>query len=91
MGYNYRNVPHPVDTPDKKLDSLSPRILAQAASVGKFLKRKGVAALLGRAEDTPMCKRYELHDVPTGSVSEIVITEVGWYLLKQGATRAEKE
>ena len=193
-GQAYRNVPHPADTPEQKLDSLTPRGLAQAAVAGKFLKGKGVvavitsptgrtrqtaqplcealgleegysqdaafaslkasktpdgqpvswewrqeqwkagrdprpaggesladgavravnaigqlakkypgasvvivshgeicAALLGRAEDTPMCERYELHDVPTGSVSEIVITEVGWYLLKQGVTRAEKE
>jgi len=49
------------------------------------------AALLGQAEGTPMCERYELHDVPTGSVSEIVITDAGWYLLKEGLTRAEKE
>ena len=193
-GQAYRNVPHPGDTPEQKLDSLTPKGLAQAATAGKFLKAKGVvaviasptgrtrqtaeaitealglqegysqdaafaslkagktpdgepvswawrqeqwkagydprpaggesladgttravnaiaqlakrypggtvaivthgeicAALLGRAEDTPMCERYELHDVPTGSVSEIVITNVGWYLLKHGVTRAEKE
>jgi probable phosphoglycerate mutase len=193
-GEAYRNVPHPADMPEQKLDSLTPKGLTQAASAGKFLKGKSVAAviasptgrtrqtaqpicealglqegyaqdaafaslkagktpdgepvswawrqeqwkagrdprpaggesladgatravnaigqlakkypggsvvivshgeicaaLLGRAEDTPMCERYELHDVPTGSVSEIVITDAGWYLLKQGVTRAEKE
>ncbi len=193
-GEAYRNIPHPADMPEQKLDSLTPKGLTQAAAAGKSLKGKDVvaviasptgrtrqtaqpiwealglqesysqdaafaslkagktpdgqpvswewrqkqwkagrdprpaggesladgavrainaigqlakkypggsvaivthgeicAALLGRADDTPMCERYELHDVPTGSVSEIVITEVGWYLLKRGVTRAEKE
>jgi len=42
------------------------------------------AALLGQAENTPVSKRHELHDVATGSVSEIIITDSGWYLLRQG-------
>ncbi len=44
------------------------------------------AALLGKAEKTPMTKRYKLHDVATGSVSEIIITDSGWYLRSQGVS-----
>jgi probable phosphoglycerate mutase len=186
-GQAYKNVPHPADTPAEKLDSLTPRGLAQAASAGKYLAKKGVvavvasptgrtrqtadaigqavglaqhystdkafasvtqgrtpdgepvtwswrqkqwaagrdprpaggesladgvaraveaierlegkypggavaivshgdicAALLGRAESTPITERYEKHQVPTGSVSEIVITDAGWYLMAEG-------
>ncbi len=42
------------------------------------------AALLGQAVNTPISKRYKLHDVATGSASEIIITDSGWYLLSQG-------
>lgn len=44
------------------------------------------AALLGQAENTPISKRPELHDVATGSVSEIIITDSGWYLISQGVS-----
>lgn len=46
------------------------------------------AALLGQAENTSIPKRHELHDVATGSVSEIIITDSGWYLLSQGVSPA---
>lgn len=188
-GEAYKNVPHLASTPQEKLDSLTAKGQRQAASAGKFLKDKGIVAviasptgrtrqtanaivealgvpenystdksfapivqgktpegepvswswrqeqwaagrdpkpaggesladavarvvegierlakeypgravaivthgeicagLLGQADDTPMTERYELHDVPTGSVSEIVITDVGWYLLREGVT-----
>jgi broad specificity phosphatase PhoE len=188
-GQAYRNVPHPANTSPEKLDSLTPKGLAQAATAGRFLKDKGIVAviasptgrtrqtaeaigealglpehystdkafapitqgktpngkpvtwswrqkqwaagrdprptggesladgvaravaaidrlakkypaqaiaivthgeicagLLGEADNTPMTRCYELHDVPTGSVSEIVITDVGWYLLREGVT-----
>jgi len=42
------------------------------------------AALLGKPENTPISKRYKLHDVASGSASEIIITDSGWYLLSQG-------
>jgi broad specificity phosphatase PhoE len=32
-------------------------------------------ALLGRAGNTPFSKRHQLHDVATGSISEIIITD----------------
>ena len=193
-GEAYRNIPHPADTPEEKLDSLTPKGLQQAAAAGSFLKDKGVVAviasptgrtqqtadavgqaigltrhyledkafaplregttpegqpvswpwrqeqwkaghdprpaggesledgtaravsaigqlahkypgdtiaivthgeicatLLGQAEKTPICERYQLHDVPTGSVSEIVITDEGWQLVSKGiAPAAEK-
>ena len=44
------------------------------------------AALVGEAENTPTSKRHELHDFATGSVSEIIITDSGWYLLSQGVS-----
>ena len=44
------------------------------------------AALLGEAENTPISRRHELHNVATGSVSEIIITDSGWYLLSQGVS-----
>jgi broad specificity phosphatase PhoE len=44
------------------------------------------AALLGQAVNTPISKRYKLHDVATGSASEIIITDSGWYLLNQGVS-----
>ncbi len=193
-GEAYRNVPHPADTPDEKLDSLTPKGLQQAASVGNFLRDKEVvaviasptgrtrqtadaigealglarhysqdksfaslregktpdgkpvswswrqeqwkagrdprpaggesledgtaravnaihqlthrypgdaiaivshgeicAALLGQAENTPISERYQLHDVPTGSVSEIVITDAGWHLVRQGINPSEEK
>ncbi len=183
----YKNVPHLPSTPEEKLDSLTPKGLMQAASIGTFLRDKGVvavitsptgrtrqtadaigkalgldkhyfedkafaslkkgktpdgkpaswswrrkqwkaghdprpeggesladgaaraigamnqlakrypgkavaivshgdicAAVLGHAESTPISKRHAIHDVPTGSVSEIIITDSGWYLLRQG-------
>jgi broad specificity phosphatase PhoE len=185
----YKNVPHLPSTPKEKLDSLTPKGLMQAASIGKFLRDKGVvvvitsptgrtrqtadaigkalgldkryfedkafaslrkgktpngkpvswswrkkqwkaghdprpeggesladgaaraigainqlakqypgeavtivshgdicAALLGQAESTSISKRHELHDVATGSVSEIIITDSGWYLLRQSVS-----
>lgn len=188
-GEAYRNVPHPADTPQEKLDSLTPKGLRQAAAAGKFLADKEVAAviasptgrtrqtaaaivealglkerystdksfasitqgktpegepvswswrqeqwaaggdprpvggesladavvramdgierladtypsravaivthgeicagLLGEAAETPMTERYKLHNVPTGSVSELVITDAGWFLLREGVT-----
>jgi len=42
------------------------------------------AGLLGQADNTPITERYEINAVPTGSVSEIVITDVEWYLLAEG-------
>ena len=186
-GEAYRNIPHPADTPEEKLDSLPPRGLQQAATAGRFLKDKGVVAviasptgrtrqttdaigqalgltrhyledkafaplregmtpegkpvswpwrqeqwkagrdprpaegesledgtaravnaihqlthrylgdtivivshgeicatLLGQTQNTPLCDRYQLHDVPTGSISEIVITDAGWHLMSKG-------
>lgn len=44
------------------------------------------AALLGEADNTPIFKRHELHDVSIGSVSEIIITDSRWYLLSQGVS-----
>lgn len=41
------------------------------------------AALLGHADNTLIYQHPELHNVATGSVSEIVITDEGWYLLRQ--------
>lgn len=193
-GEAYRNIPHPADTPEEKLDSLTPRGLQQAATAGNFLKDKGVVAviasptgrtrqtadaigealgltrhyledkafaplregttpegqpvswswrqeqwksgrdprpaggesledgtarainaigqlmhrypgdtiaivshgeicatLLGQAENTPICERYQLHDVPTGSVSEIVITDAGWRLVRKGLAPATEQ
>ncbi|MHC4167425.1 MAG: histidine phosphatase family protein [Planctomycetota bacterium] len=49
------------------------------------------AALLGQAERTSIYKRHQLHDVATGSVSEIVITSQGWYLPKQGVRPARQD
>lgn len=186
-GESYKNIPHPADTPQEKLDSLTPKGLKQAASVGKYLKDKAVVAviasptgrtrqtadvigealglkehysqdksfasitggktpdgqpvtwswrqkqwaagrdprpeagesladgvaravdainvltrkytgrtvaivshgdicagLVGQADNTPITERYEKNAVPTGSVSEIVITDIGWYLLTEG-------
>lgn len=42
------------------------------------------AALLGHAENAPMSKRYVLHNVPTGSVSELIMTDTGWHVLEEG-------
>lgn len=42
------------------------------------------AGLVGQADNTPITERYEKNAVPTGSVSEIVITDIGWYLLAEG-------
>ena len=188
-GEAYKNVPHAEDTPKEKLDSLTPRGLRQAALAGKFLKDKGIVAviasptgrtrqtaeaisqaiglkkapiedksfasitqgttpegepvtwswrekqwaagrdprpeggesfadgiaravdavnrlakeypgravaivshgdicagLLGQASHTPIPERYLGHAVPTGSVSEIVITDAGWVLRSEGVT-----
>ena len=41
------------------------------------------AALLGHARNTPMVRRYSLHEVRAGSISEIRITDSGWYLQRQ--------
>lgn len=55
-GEAYRNVPHPADMPEQKLDSLTPRGLTQAAGAGKILKGKGVVAVIasptGRTRQT---------------------------------------
>lgn len=40
------------------------------------------AGLLSRAENTPITERCEANVVPTGSVSRIIITDVGWGLMK---------
>lgn len=40
------------------------------------------AGLLGQAENTPVTERYEKNAIPTGSVSEIVITDTGWELVQ---------
>jgi probable phosphoglycerate mutase len=193
-GEAYRNIPHPPDTPEEKLDSLTPKGLQQAAAAGSFLKDKGVVAvitsptgrtqqtadaigqalgltrrylqdkgfaplregttpegkpvswswrqeqwkaghdprpaggesledgtaravnaihqlthkypgdtiaivshgeicatLLGQAAKTPICDRYQLHEVPTGSVSEIVITDAGWQLVRKGIVPAPEK
>lgn len=42
------------------------------------------AALLGYAENIPMSKRYASHNVPTGSVSEFIMTHTGWYVIEEG-------
>ena len=42
------------------------------------------AALLGYAENTPMPKRTLTHHVPTGSVSELIMTNTGWHLFEEG-------
>ncbi|RJX36022.1 MAG: hypothetical protein C4525_02040 [Desulfarculus sp.] len=42
------------------------------------------AAILGQAARTPLAQRYQRHDVPLGSVSEMVLTDRGWHLLSQG-------
>lgn len=44
------------------------------------------AALLGYADGTPIYQSPELHDVATGSISEIVTTDEGWYLLRQSVS-----
>ncbi|MHC4146212.1 MAG: histidine phosphatase family protein [Planctomycetota bacterium] len=41
------------------------------------------AVMLGHAGRTSIHKRHQLHNVATGSVSEIVVTDEGWYLLRQ--------
>ncbi len=41
-------------------------------------------ALVGEGKGTGLVKRAELHSVPTGSVSEIVIADGKWTLKKQG-------
>lgn len=55
-GEAYKNVPHLEDTPAEKLDSLTPRGLKQAAAAGRFLKGKGVVAVIasptGRTRQT---------------------------------------
>ena len=48
------------------------------------------AVLLGYAGRTSIYKSHQLHDVATGSVSEIVITDMGWRLLEQGIKLAQK-
>lgn len=47
------------------------------------------AALLGYAANTPMPKRYNTHDVPTGSVSEFIMTNTGWHIIEEGREAAE--
>jgi len=42
------------------------------------------AALLGYAGNTPMPKRFVTHNVPTGSVSELNITDTGWHVIEEG-------
>ncbi len=60
--------------------------------VGKFPEKSVVivshgdicAALLGYAANIPMTKRYGNHDVPTGSVSEFIMTNTGWHIIEEG-------
>lgn len=47
------------------------------------------AALLGYAANTPMPKRFVTHDVPTGSVSEFIMTNTGWHIFEEGREAAE--
>lgn len=42
------------------------------------------AALLGYAANTPMPKRYVTHNVPTGSISEFLMTDKGWHIIEEG-------
>jgi len=42
------------------------------------------AAFLGYAANTPMPKRNVTHDVPTGSVSELIMTDTGWHIIEEG-------
>jgi len=42
------------------------------------------AALLGFVADTSIYESPQKHTVATGSVSEIIITDMGWFLPRQG-------
>jgi broad specificity phosphatase PhoE len=42
------------------------------------------AALLGFARNTPIPDRYATRQVPTGSVTEFIITDIGWFVLEVG-------
>ncbi len=42
------------------------------------------AALIGVARHTPVPDRYAAHQVPTGSVSTLIITDAGWLVLEEG-------
>lgn len=42
------------------------------------------AALLGYAANTPMPKRNVTHNVPTGSISEFLMTDKGWHIIEEG-------
>jgi broad specificity phosphatase PhoE len=77
-------------------ESLADGVARAADAINKLLKKYTgqtvaivshgdiCAGLLGQADNTPITERYEKNAVPTGSVSEIVITNVGWYLLTEG-------
>ncbi|MEX2493621.1 MAG: histidine phosphatase family protein [Nitrospirales bacterium] len=47
------------------------------------------AALLGFAQNTPIFNRYTAHQVPTGSVSEFIITDTGWFVIDVGRQPSE--
>jgi hypothetical protein len=40
--------------------------------------------LLGFARNTPIPDRYATHQVPTGSVSEFILTDTGWHIIAKG-------
>lgn len=42
------------------------------------------AALLGFARNTPIPDRYATHQVPTGSVSEFILTDTEWHIIAKG-------
>jgi broad specificity phosphatase PhoE len=46
-------------------------------------------ALLGFAQNTPIFNRYTAHQVPTGSVSEFIITDTGWFVIDVGRQPSE--
>lgn len=47
------------------------------------------AALLGFARNSPISNRYAAHQVPTGSVSEFIITDAGWFVIDLGRQPSE--
>ena len=47
------------------------------------------AALLGFSRNTPIPDRYATHQVPTGSVSEFIMTDNGWHSVEVGRQPSE--
>ena len=43
-----------------------------------------IAALLGRATGTPITQRFDQHNVPAGSVSELLVGPDEWKLIREG-------